>query len=149
MYILIYVDNILCVHNNPDSLLTQIDKYFLLKPDLVGEQDVYLGAKLKLMQLKNGVWTWGLGSSKYAQKSMCICKKYVEENLLKFYKLMHLAPKPFPMDYWPELDMPPELLPEHASYYQSFREIYRWMIELGRVDVCTEVSMLSSQMVLQ
>ena len=52
-YILIYVDNILCIHDKPDLILTQIDKYFPLKSDSVDELDAYLGAKLKLMQLEN------------------------------------------------------------------------------------------------
>ncbi len=50
------VDDILCISTDPDSVLTQIDKYFLLKPDSVDEPDVCFGAKLKLMQLENGVW---------------------------------------------------------------------------------------------
>ncbi len=57
-------------------------------------------------------------------------------------------PNPFPKDYWPELDTSPELPPEHALYYQSLMGIYRWMIELGRVDIHTEVSILSSHMAL-
>ncbi len=54
---------------------------------------------------------------------------------------------PFPTDYWPELDTP-KLPPEHVSCYQSLMGIYRWMIELGRVDICTKVSMLSPHMAL-
>ena len=140
-YILIYVDNILCIHDDPDSVLLQLDKYFLLKPDSVGEPDIYLGAKLKLMQLENGVWVWGLSLSKYVQEAVHNCKKYVEENLPKFYKLTQLAPNPFPTDYSTELDVTPELPPEHASYYQSLMGIFRWMIELGRIDISTKVSM--------
>ena len=98
-YIVIYVDDILCIHDDPDSILTQIDKYFLLKPDSVGELDVYLGAKLKLMQLENGVWAWGLSPSNYVQEAARNCKKYVEENLPKFYKLTQLAPNLFLTDY--------------------------------------------------
>ncbi len=40
LYILIYVDDILCIQDDPDSVLTQIDEYFPLKPDSVGELDV-------------------------------------------------------------------------------------------------------------
>ncbi len=98
-YILVYVDDILCIHNHPGLILTQIDKYFPLKPDSVGEPDVYLGAKLKLMQLLNGVWAWGLSPSNYVQETVHNCKKYIEENLPKFYKLTRLAPNPFPTDY--------------------------------------------------
>ncbi len=103
---------------------------------------------MKLMQLENGVWAWGLSPSKYVQKVVQNCKKYVEENLPKFYKLTRLVPNPFPTDYRPELDTSPELPPEHALYYQSLMGIFRWMIELGRVDICTEVSMLSSHKAL-
>ncbi len=113
-YTLKYVNDILCIHDDPDSILTQIYKCFPLKPDLVDEPDVYLGAKLKLMQLKNGVWAWGLSQSKYLQEVMHKCKKYVKEKLPKCYKLMYLVPNPFPTDYWPELDTLAELMPEHA-----------------------------------
>ncbi|KAL7464783.1 hypothetical protein ACHAXS_005117 [Conticribra weissflogii] len=147
-YILIYVDDILCIHDDPDSIMTQIDKYFPLKPDSVGEPDMYLGAKLKLMQLENSVWAWGLSPSKYVQEAIRNCKKYVEENLPKFYKLTQIAPNPFPTDYRLELDVLPKLPPEHASYYQSLMGIFRWIIELGRIDISTEVSMLSSYMAL-
>ncbi len=41
-YLFIYVDDILCIHNDPNSVLTQVDKYFPLKPDSVDEPDVYL-----------------------------------------------------------------------------------------------------------
>jgi hypothetical protein len=63
-YILCYVDNILCVHHNPMSVLNLINGYMPLKPSLVGDPDIYLGAKLKLTQLDNGIWAWGLSPSK-------------------------------------------------------------------------------------
>ncbi len=46
---LVYVDYILCIHNDPDSVLKVLNKYFPLKPDSVGAPDIYLGAKLKVM----------------------------------------------------------------------------------------------------
>ena len=35
-----------------------------------------------------------------------------------------------------------------AAYYQSLIGILRWIVELGRVDVCLEVSMMSSHLAL-
>ena len=35
-----------------------------------------------------------------------------------------------------------------ASYYQSLIGILRWMVELGRVDICCEVSMMSLHLAL-
>ncbi len=64
-YILLYIDHIPYIHDDPDSIFSQIDKYFPLKSDEVDEPDVYLGDKLNLMQLEIGVWVWGISQSKY------------------------------------------------------------------------------------
>ena len=50
--------------------------------------------------------------------------------------------------YRPELDVSEELSPSDASYYQSLIGILRWIVELGHVDVCLEVSMMSSHLAL-
>merc|ERR1712115_160224 len=52
------------------------------------------------------------------------------------------------MDYDAETDISPELGPELVSKYQSWIGVLRWMVELGRVDVITEASLLSSQLAL-
>jgi hypothetical protein len=46
-YILCYVDDILCIHHEPMSVMNEINKYLPLKPSSVGDPDIYLGAKLK------------------------------------------------------------------------------------------------------
>eukprot|EP00934_Nitzschia_sp_Nitz4_P006827 Nitzschia sp. Nitz4//scaffold434_size7771//2174//3312//NITZ4_009151-RA/size7771-exonerate_protein2genome-gene-0.20-mRNA-1//-1//CDS//3329551831//6817//frame0 len=57
-------------------------------------------------------------------------------------------PTPFSNDYIPELDISEELNAEDANYFQSIIGILRWMVEIGRVDIITEVSMLASQLAL-
>jgi hypothetical protein len=47
-------------------------------------------------------------------------------------------------NYRPELGVTPILSPVEANYYQSQIGVLRWIVELGRVDITTEVSMLSS-----
>ena len=58
------------------------------------------------------------------------------------------APTPMPNEYCPEIDISPELNATDATYDQSLVGILRWMVELGRVDIIIEVSMLSSCLVL-
>ena len=48
-YFLIYVDNVMVIHHDADIVLWLIDKYFKLNPSLIGDPDIYLGAKLKKM----------------------------------------------------------------------------------------------------
>ena len=42
----------------------------------------------------------------------------------------------------------PALEHELESWYQSLVVILRWMLEIGRVDIITEVSIMASQMVM-
>ena len=55
---------------------------------------------------------------------------------------------PISTTYQPELDVSPELNASDSSYYQSLIGILRWMVELGRVDICFEVSMMLSHLAL-
>ena len=48
------------------------------------------------------------------------------------------------MGYKPEMDLTTPLEPELASYHQSLIGMIRWMVEIGRIDIVTEVSMMSS-----
>lgn len=46
------------------------------------------------------------------------------------------------MYYCPEIDVSSELNATDAAYYQLLIGILRWMVKLGRVEICTEVLML-------
>ena len=61
---------------------------------------------------------------------------------------MPRANTPIQTSYRPELDTSNELNESDASYYQSLIGILRWMVEIGRVDICLEVSMMSSHLAL-
>ncbi len=43
---LVYVDDILCIHEDPNGVLKLLNKYFPLKPDSVGTPAIYLSSKL-------------------------------------------------------------------------------------------------------
>ena len=58
------------------------------------------------------------------------------------------AETPLKSTYRPELDISAELNPTDASYYQSLIGVLRWIVELGRVDICLEVSIMSSHIAL-
>jgi hypothetical protein len=51
---------------------------------------------------------------------------------------------PMRSDYKPELDTSPELAAEGHSYYQELIGILRWAVELGRMDILLEVSLMST-----
>ena len=65
-HILCYMDNVLVVHHDTMKILMRVDKYFKLKPALIGDPDMYLGAKLRRVRQPNGVEAWTISPSKYA-----------------------------------------------------------------------------------
>jgi hypothetical protein len=69
-YILIYVDDILCVHHDPGSPLAKLDEYFKIKECSIQVPTFYVGAKLKKTALSNGVVAWGISSRKYVQSAV-------------------------------------------------------------------------------
>ena len=45
-YIFCYVDDILCIHHDPDNVLNKLNKYMLLKPGSIRNFDMCWGTKL-------------------------------------------------------------------------------------------------------
>ena len=66
----------------------------------------------------------------------------------KGFKLPHKEETLLQTSYRPEIDTTPELSPTDTAYYQYLIGMLRWMVELGRVDICLEVSMISSHLAL-
>ena len=46
----------------------------------------------------------------------------------------------------PEVDVSPILPPSEAAYYQSVIGILRWIVELNRINIVVEVSLMASMM---
>ena len=55
---------------------------------------------------------------------------------------------PFTYDYRPELECSDELDAEDANWYQELIGILRWAVELGRIDIQYEVTILSSYLAM-
>ncbi len=91
-YILCNVHDILCMHHNPMTILDQINGYMPLKPSLVGDPDIYLGAKLRQTRLPNGVWAWGLSPSKYVAQAVKNCQTHLTEKLHDHYPFPPTTP---------------------------------------------------------
>ncbi|KAL7425427.1 hypothetical protein ACHAXM_000008, partial [Skeletonema potamos] len=143
-YILCYVDDLLVVHHNPKRVMDRIDSFLPLKPGSIGPPEMYLGAKLKKKTFDDGTVAWGLSPSKYVQQAVRNIETFLKTNLDGRYSLPKRAENPFPCDYAPDEDVSPLLEPDVAKFYMQLIGILRWMCELGRIDICTEVSMLSS-----
>ena len=145
-YVLLYTDDVLVISERGEDVLRNgIGKYFELKEESIGPPDRYLGGRLRKVMLENGVQAWAFGSSQYVQEAV----KNVEQYLARRdRKLPAKAETPIRTSYRPELDVSAVLNPMDVAYYQSLVGILRWIVELGRVDICLEVSMMSSHLAM-
>ena len=75
-YCLLYVDDILVVHHDGTKVLKKIDYFFKTKAGSIRDPEFYLCAKLRPMQLPNGVIAWGRSSSKYIRAAVANVKAF-------------------------------------------------------------------------
>ena len=66
---------------------------------------------------------------------------YLKENN---NKLPVKAETPIQTSYHPEIDISLGIKSEDGSYYQWLIGILRWMAELGRINICLKIYMMSS-----
>ena len=144
-YILCYVDDVLSISHKPEHTMKGIQAKFKLKDDKMEEPDVYLGAELSRMDNEQGDLCWGMSSDKYCAAMV----KNIEETLKK--KGLRLPSKcvtPLKHGYKPEMDCTCELKADGLQWYQEMIGSLRWAIELGRVDILLEVSIMSKHLAL-
>ena len=142
-YLLVYTDDILVVLDKPKGVLTQLDQHFLLKRDSIKEPDLYLGSQVSKHRFGDDPSRvyWSLGSDKYIKDAVRQVKEWLKD---RNGVLKSKAPSVFPSGYRPELDASDYCTEEDASFYHSHIGILRWAVELGRIDITTEVSMLAA-----
>jgi hypothetical protein len=87
---------------------------------------------------------WGLIPSKYVIQAVKNCQLHLTEKLTGKYLITARADNLFPVDYDPSTDLSDILDPDCSSFYQHRIGVMRWMVELKRINIATEVSMLSS-----
>ena len=118
---------------------------FTLKDDKVEAPTDFLGAQVKhrtIPRTQEGyTHAWSFQSKKYVESSI----KNVEMNATeRGLSLPKRVQGPLSHGYKPELDTSPELDQKDTQWYQEMIGILRWAIELGRVDIQFEVTIMAS-----
>ena len=144
-YLLLYTDDTLSIGPSSMENLMELNKYFKPKEHSIGPPKLYLRGKISKVIMDYGVWAYAFSSSQYVQEAVANVEKYLKE---RGAVLKSNATSPLSAEYRPELDQSPELSPKDAAYYQSLIGIPRWAVELGRVDISCEVSMMSSYLAM-
>ena len=148
-YLVVYVDDVLCISENPKRIMDQIHEGFRLK-DGIAPPKIYLGTDVREMDIDPSHATtnekcWSLGSENYMKEAIKVASRHMEKHDIK-PTLTRRTGRNTPFDnhlYRPELDESPYCSDELATVYQNLIGILRWTCELGRLDILHEVSLLS------
>ena len=116
-----------------------------MKPNSIGPPVIYLGNKVSKVTLENGNHAWAFSSSQYVQDACSNVKRHL---MSKGKSQMKTVKSPCSCKYQPKIDILKPLSLTDVAYFQSLIGILRWIVELGRVDIAVEVSMLALMMAL-
>jgi len=143
--ILVYSDDILSISHEPSKAIEGIKSTFKLKGDKATVPEMYLGGSISEVENANGRKCWTMSSEKYVKSAVA----NIEEKLAKSgQRLPSKCSTPFQSGYHPSEDVTPELNGDGLTFFQEQIGVLRWAIELGRVDILLEVSLLSSHLAL-
>ena len=97
----------------------------------------------------DGSYAWMMGSCSYCKNAIKNIKVRLTEDGFKFNSKLssveYSAKQAFStQDYRPELDTSAECTIEQMQLYQNLIGVLRWIVELGRIDIAYECSVLSS-----
>ena len=143
--ILCYVDDLLCIHEDPTIALNQIQEDFKFKDGKIEEPDTYLGGDLSKIANTDGKLCWSMSADKYC---MALVKNVEAVLKRKGIRLPSKCVTPLRSGYKPELDCTGELKADGLQWYQEMIGCLRWAVELGRLDILLETSLMSQHLAL-
>ena len=120
-----------------------MEKYWLMKRGSIGPTTIYLGNKVSKVTLENGVHAWAFSSAQYVKAAVSNVERMLK---LKEQQLPRRASTPLSTGYQPEIDVSKELSSAESAYYMSLIGILRWIVDLVRIDLTCETSMMASMM---
>jgi len=140
-YVLVYVDDLLVLSHQGEKTMKALEDFYHLKDDFAPPAR-YLSAEVKQWKFPPDMTKvyWALSSVQYVKEAI----KNIEAHLKNKDRRLFPMRQPMHTDYAPELDVTPFLNDEEIHFYQSQVSILRWMVELGRLDIYVQVTMLSS-----
>ena len=145
-YVLIYSDDILVLSHDPRSVMDDLTKAYTLKAGSIGPPTTYLGADIGQHVFHDSVdpstTRWSMSSNTYLKRAVTD----VENHLNDIGDTLRKQITPVASGYRPELDSSPLLNEKLTNYYQGLIGVLRWATELGRIDILTPVSFMSSYM---
>ena len=138
-----YVDDVLVITAEQMKTLDGIRVVFKLKAEKAENLDMYLGALLSELETADGTKCWTMSSEKYVKAVIENVESRLDTSNLR---LPSRCDTPMSTSYYPSEDVTREMNAKGLHTYQELIRIRGWEIEIRRIDILLEVSLLSSHL---
>ena len=78
--ILVYVDDILCVSEHPDTIMDLIGEFYLIKDGETGTPKIYLGANIGEFQTPTSKEVWEMSAEDYCVQALKNVETMLQED---------------------------------------------------------------------
>ena len=143
--ILCYVNDVLSILHDAMKTMKGIQHKFKLKDDKIAEPENYLGTGLSKMVTSNVRTCCSMSPEKYCKAAVLNVELKLSE---EGKRLPTKFKTPLKIGYFPDLDVSQELKEDGVQYYMDLIGVLRWVVEIRRVDILYETSIMSTHLEL-
>ena len=106
---------------------------------------MYLGAGLTKMMNETNHDCWAMSSYRYYNAAVANVEEALKKTSLR---LPSKCTNSLANGYRPEVGTTSEIKSDGLQYYQELSRVLRWTVEIGRLDILLEVSLMSAHLAL-
>ena len=146
-YMVVYVDDVICISESPEHWIDLLSKQYRLRE--IGPPKRFLGSDIKSKQYMDEDGhvrsCWAFGSDSYVKDACSIAEEHMKRNGISYPSTRrHGSSSPYSSQaYRPELDSTDFCDSHLTTMFQNLIGVLRWIVELGRIDIQLETSLLS------
>jgi hypothetical protein len=133
------------LHKDTSVVIDALASICVMKEGSMGPPDRYLGANIDKVQTQDGKVMWTMHSGDYCKAAIANLEKTLTADG-KSLSQYGDGKRPYLSTFHPEIDTSAELDDNGFHEYQHHIGVLRWAIELGRINIMTEVSCLSQHL---
>ena len=137
--VLVYVDDILCIHKDTLVVIDAMASIYIMKQGSMGPPDRYLGVNIKKVQTQDVNVMWATHNGDYCKAEIANLEKTLTDDR-KSLSQYEDGRCPYPSSFYPDIDTSSKIDDNGFHEYQQHIRVLRWAIELGRINIMTEVN---------
>ena len=102
-YVLVYVDDVLHLHHDPDTFMNRLAEVYRLEDGSVGEPDRYIGANIEMVQVYDGSVAWSMTNREYITNALQNLEYTLARDCAQPLNIFgkKAGERPFPSNYCP------------------------------------------------